>query len=99
MIDLYDPFIVENFPSRVRYTSISIPYHIGNGIFGGFLPIVSLWLVTRTGNPYAGLLYPMAFCAVGFVITFFFLPETSHRKLSDLDTLHLDNAAEKLVLR
>ncbi|NPD69289.1 MHS family MFS transporter [Lichenicola cladoniae] len=91
----YGAFIVENFPSRVRYTSISIPYHVGNGIFGGFLPIVSLTLVTETGNPYAGLIYPMAFCAVGFVITLFFLPETSHRKLSDLDVPHMDNAAAR----
>ena len=84
---IYGPlgaFIVESFPSRVRYTSISIPYHIGNGIFGGFLPIISLWLVHRTGNPYAGLLYPIAFCAVGFVICAGWLPETAGRDVSDI---------------
>ena len=73
----YSAFIVENFPSRVRYTSVSIPYHIGNGIFGGFLPIISIWLVTATGNPYAGLLYPIAICATGLVICAGWLPETA----------------------
>lgn len=79
----YGAYIVESFPTRVRYTSISVPYHIGNGIFGGFLPIISLWLVHRTGNPYAGLLYPMAFCAVGFVICAGWLPETAGRDVTD----------------
>ena len=77
---IYGPhgaYIVECFPSRVRYTSISIPYHIANGIVGGFLPIISLWLVTRTGYPYAGLLYPIGFCAVGFLICAGWLPETT----------------------
>lgn len=72
----YGAFIVESFPANVRYTSISVPYHIGNGIFGGFLPLVSLWLVTQTGNPYAGLLYPMGLCLIGFFITLFWVPET-----------------------
>jgi MFS family permease len=84
---IYGPlaaYIVESFPSRVRYTSVSVPYHIGNGIFGGFLPIISLWLVHRTGNPYAGLLYPIAFCAVGFVICAGWLPETAGRDVSDI---------------
>ncbi len=84
---IYGPlaaYIVESFPSRVRYTSISVPYHIGNGIFGGFLPIISLWLVHRTGNPYAGLLYPIAFCAVGLVICAGWMPETAGRDVSDI---------------
>ncbi|MFT9026851.1 MFS transporter [Acetobacter indonesiensis] len=72
----YGAFIVESFPANVRYTSISVPYHIGNGIFGGFLPLVSLWLVTQTGNPYAGLLYPMGLCLIGFFITLLWVPET-----------------------
>ncbi|NHO32009.1 MFS transporter [Acetobacter fallax] len=75
----YGSFIVESFPAKVRYTSISIPYHIGNGIFGGFLPLISLSLVSRTGNPLAGLAYPMAICAIGFVVTLFFVPETLPR--------------------
>ena len=78
----YGAFIVESFPSRVRYTSISVPYHIGNGIFGGFLPIISLALVARTGNPYAGLIYPMVFCAIGFVICAIWLPETAGSEVS-----------------
>ncbi len=89
----YGAFIVESFPSRVRYTSISVPYHIGNGIFGGFLPIISLALVVRTGNPYAGLLYPMAFCAVGFVICAVWLPETGGRLFDDRE-LPLARAGE-----
>ncbi len=75
----YGAFIVESFPARVRYTSISIPYHIGNGIFGGFLPLISLSLVSQTGNVFAGLLYPVLICAVGFVVTLIFVPETLMR--------------------
>ncbi|MBV1836725.1 MFS transporter [Acetobacter estunensis] len=75
----YGAFIVETFPANVRYTSISIPYHIGNGIFGGFLPLISLSLVSRTGNVFAGLLYPIAICAVSFVVTWLFVPETLPR--------------------
>ncbi|GBQ89030.1 sugar transporter [Acetobacter nitrogenifigens DSM 23921 = NBRC 105050] len=75
----YGAFIVECFPANVRYTSISIPYHIGNGVFGGFLPLISLSLMSRTGNLYAGLLYPMAVCAIGFVVTLLFVPETLPR--------------------
>ncbi|GBR00296.1 sugar transporter [Gluconacetobacter liquefaciens NRIC 0522] len=72
----YGAFIVESFPPAVRYTSISIPYHIGNGIFGGFLPLIGLSLVNLTGNVFAGLLYPIAVCIVGFLVTLFFVPET-----------------------
>ncbi|MFT8674610.1 MAG: MFS transporter [Acetobacter sp.] len=72
----YGAFIVESFPAHVRYTSISIPYHIGNGIFGGFLPLISLSLVSRTGNVLSGLLYPVLVCAVGFVVTLICVPET-----------------------
>lgn len=72
----YGAFIVENFPPAVRYTSISIPYHIGNGIFGGFLPLIGLSLVNLTGNVFAGLLYPVAVCVIGFFVTLFLVPET-----------------------
>lgn len=75
----YGAFIVESFPANVRYTSISIPYHIGNGIFGGFLPLISLSLVSQTGNVFAGLLYPIVVCAIGFVVTLCFVPETLPR--------------------
>lgn len=53
-------FLVELFPARLRYTSLSLPYHIGTGIFGGFVPLISLSLVSYTGNIYAGLIYPIA---------------------------------------
>ena len=51
-------FLVELFPTRIRYTSMSLPYHVGNGIFGGFVPLIATWLTTATGNIYAGLAYP-----------------------------------------
>ena len=55
-------FLVESFPARVRYTSMSLPYHFGNGWFGGFLPLIATALVARTGNIYAGLAYPIGDC-------------------------------------
>ncbi|WP_026617419.1 MFS transporter [Ensifer aridi] len=57
-------FLVELFPARLRYTSLSLPYHIGTGVFGGFVPLVSLSLVAYTGNIYAGLGYPIAIAAI-----------------------------------
>ena len=53
-------FLVELFPTRIRYTSMSLPYHIGNGVFGGLVPFIATALVAKTGNLYAGLIYPMA---------------------------------------
>ncbi|ACU60471.1 MFS transporter [Chitinophaga pinensis] len=61
-------FLVELFPTRIRYTSMSLPYHIGNGVFGGLLPTVATLLVTETHNHLAGLLYPIAIALVCFVI-------------------------------
>src|SRR5690606_10675397 len=52
-------WLVELFPTRIRYTSMSLPYHIGNGWFGGFLPTISFALVAATGNMYSGLWYPV----------------------------------------
>jgi hypothetical protein len=57
----------EYFPARIRYSSLSIPYHIGTGYFGGFLPLVSQYIVARTGNPYAGLWYMLAIVALALV--------------------------------
>lgn len=71
-------FLVELFPTKIRYTSMSLPYHIGNGVFGGLVPIIGLWLLTRTGNNYAGLWYPMAVAAICAVICYLKLPETHH---------------------
>jgi hypothetical protein len=64
------------FPTRIRYTSMSLPYHIGNGWFGGFLPSVSFGIVALTGNIYSGLWYPVAIAMMTFVIGLFFVRET-----------------------
>ena len=68
--------LVELFPTRIRYTSVSLPYHIGNGWFGGFLPTVALSIVVATGNIYNGLWYPIAIAAMTLVIGVLFLRET-----------------------
>jgi hypothetical protein len=67
---------VEAFPAKVRYTSLSLPYHIGNGVFGGLLPLIGLGLCASTGNIYAGLYYPMGVAAVTFIFGMFLLKET-----------------------
>ena len=69
-------FLVEMFPSNVRYTSMSLPYHIGNGWFGGMLPLFATAYVAYTGNIYAGLWYPVIFAAITAVVGFLFLKET-----------------------
>jgi MFS family permease len=68
--------LVELFPTRIRYTSMSLPYHIGNGWFGGLLPATAFAIVASTGDIYAGLWYPVTFAAITVVIGIFFLPET-----------------------
>jgi hypothetical protein len=68
----------ELFPARVRYTSISLPYHIGVGWCGGFVPAVSFAIVAATGNIYSGLWYTVGLCAMTFLIGVIFLPETRH---------------------
>jgi MFS family permease len=74
-------FLVESFPARVRYTSMSLPYHFGNGWFGGFLPLIATALVARTGNIYAGLIYPTVIAFMTFVIGSIVLTETRHHKI------------------
>ncbi len=69
-------WLVELFPTRIRYTSMSLPYHIGNGWFGGFLPTISFGLVAATGNMYQGLWYPIIIALMTFVIGSLFLRET-----------------------
>ena len=69
-------FLVELFPSNIRYTSMSLPYHIGNGWFGGMLPLFATAYVAYTGNIYAGLWYPIIFSVLTAVIGFLFLKET-----------------------
>ncbi|QPQ55233.1 MHS family MFS transporter [Allosphingosinicella flava] len=73
--------LVELFPARTRYTSMSIPYHIGTGYFGGFLPFISQYIVARTGDPFAGLWYTIGVVAMALAVTFFWLPETAGREL------------------
>ena len=74
-------WLVELFPAKIRYTSMSLPYHIGNGWFGGFLPAISFALVALTGNMYYGLRYPIIIALMTVVIGFLFLPETKDRKI------------------
>ncbi|WP_410001903.1 MFS transporter [Tardiphaga sp. 709] len=74
--------LVELFPTKIRYTSMSLPYHIGNGWFGGLLPATAFAIVASTGDIYAGLWYPIIFAAITVVIGFFFLPETKDVDIS-----------------
>ncbi len=71
-------YLVEAFPAKIRYTSLSLPYHIGNGVFGGLLPLIGLTIVARTGNIYAGLYYPIIVAAITFIIGSLLLRETRH---------------------
>ena len=70
-------YLVEAFPARIRYTALSLPYHIGNGVFGGLLPLIGLWVVAQTGNIYAGLYYPIAVALITFVVGSLLLKETN----------------------
>ena len=76
-------FLVEAFPARIRYTSMSLPYHFGNGWFGGFLPLISTALVARTGNIYAGLVYPIAVALLTFIVGTLFLKESHTHRIWD----------------
>src|SRR5712671_1515189 len=76
-------FLVEMFPARIRYTSMSLPYHIGNGWFGGMLPLLATAMVAKAGNIYHGLWYPIVVAVVGFVIGSLFLHETKDVKIHE----------------
>lgn len=83
-------FLVELFPTRIRYTSMSLPYHIGNGIFGGLTPFIATRLFDASknadgtgGDPYIGLWYPILIAAVCFVIGLLYLPSKNHQNTSD----------------
>jgi hypothetical protein len=73
--------LVELFPTRIRYTSVSLPYHIGNGWFGGFLPPLAFAMVAASGNIYFGLWYPVCVALMTFVVGFFLVPETKDRNI------------------
>jgi len=75
-------YLVELFPARIRYTSMSLPYHIGNGWFGGFLPTTAFAIVAATGDVYAGLWYPVIIAGATLIIGVFVLPETHGKTLS-----------------
>jgi hypothetical protein len=76
--------LVELFPTRVRYTGLSLPYHIGNGWFGGFLPATAFAVVAATGDIYSGLWYPIVVAAMSFIVGLMFLPETKDRDIACL---------------
>ncbi|MDT5295187.1 MAG: hypothetical protein QOJ76_2067 [Acidobacteriota bacterium] len=71
-------YLVEAFPAKIRYTALSLPYHIGNGVFGGLLPLIGTIVVARTGNIYAGLYYPIIVAGVTFIVGSLLLRETRH---------------------
>jgi len=77
-------WLVELFPTRIRYTGMSLPYHIGNGWFGGFLPATVFAIVAATGNIYSGLWYPIIVAAMSFVVALIFLPETKDRDINKI---------------
>jgi MFS family permease len=74
--------LVELFPTRIRYTAMSLPYHIGNGWLGGFLPPTAFALVATTGDMYSGIWYPVLIAGISFIIGLLFLPETHHRSIA-----------------
>jgi MFS family permease len=83
---LYGPqaaALVEMFPTRIRYTAMSLPYHVGTGWVGGFLPVTSFALVAMTGDIYAGLWYAVAFTALSAVVTILFVKETRGKPLGE----------------
>jgi MFS family permease len=100
-------FLVESFPARVRYTSVSLPYHVGNGYFGGFLPLIAgVVFAIALRNPgafpvdprYAGLLYPTVVAAITFVIGMWLVPETRHNPIGAVAHEPTQERANPLVL-
>jgi nitrate/nitrite transporter NarK len=73
--------LVEMFPARIRYTSMSIPYHFGTGYFGGFLPAISQWIVVKTGGAFMGLWYTVGVVAMAFIVSLIWLPENKDKEL------------------
>lgn len=74
-------YLVEAFPAKIRYTALSLPYHIGNGVFGGLLPLIGLSVIANTGNIYAGLYYPMIIAGITFIIGSVLLRETNGHRI------------------
>ncbi|MCU0625809.1 MAG: MHS family MFS transporter [Gemmatimonadaceae bacterium] len=76
-------YLVESYPARIRYTAMSLPYHVGNGWFGGWLPLIAVWAVGATGNRFAGLVYPIVVAGVSAIIGALVLRDTRHVELHD----------------
>ena len=76
-------YLVEAFPAKIRYSSLSLPYHIGNGIFGGLLPLIGVYVCAATNNLYAGLWYPMIVASITFVVGSIYLKETHGQRIWD----------------
>jgi MFS family permease len=76
-------YLVEAFPAKIRYTALSLPYHIGNGVFGGLLPLIGLSVIAQTGNIYAGLYYPIAIASLTFIVGSLLLQESKHTLIWD----------------
>jgi MFS family permease len=100
-------FLVESFPARVRYTSVSLPYHVGNGYFGGFLPLIAGVVVARaTTNPdgwpvdpqYAGLLYPVTVAVITFVLGTWLIKETRFNRIDAEDHVAVSQRASPVIL-
>lgn len=87
-------FLVEAFPARIRYTSLSLPYHFGNGWFGGFLPLIATALVAWTGNMFAGLVFPITVSLMTVIVGALFLEERhDHRIWDEVDDLPAEKSA------
>jgi MFS family permease len=76
-------YLVESYPARIRYTAMSLPYHVGNGWFGGWLPLIAVWAVSRTGNQYAGLVFPIVVAFTSAVVGLVLLRDTRGANLTD----------------
>ncbi|MBV9120602.1 MAG: MHS family MFS transporter [Chloroflexi bacterium] len=90
-------FLIELFPARIRYTSMSVPYHLGNGWFGGFLPLIATSVVAGTANIYAGLLFPIIVALVSFVVAFFAKETKDVRIWDEVDHPHVDTQPSQAV--
>jgi hypothetical protein len=88
-------FLVELFPTKIRYTSMSLPYHIGNGWFGGMLPLLATAVVAATGNIYAGLWYPIIVAVMTLIVGSVFLRETKDVDIVTGSGVDVHTAAEK----
>jgi hypothetical protein len=83
---IYGPiaaYLVEAFPARIRYTSLSLPYHVGNGVLGGLLPLIGLSICAATGNIYAALYYPIIVAGLTLVVGSLLLKETHGTRIWD----------------